>query len=63
MTVRTRQVIVAAGLAFLAVWAFATLMGSATPVPVPSQGPSPTGSIGSGPATFVPSEEDVSPVP
>ncbi len=62
MTLRTRQVIVAAGLAFLAIWAFATWMGSAAPVPIPSHGPSPTGSIGSGPATFVPSEV-ASPLP
>lgn len=62
MTLRTRQVIVAAGLAILAVWALVTWMGSAAPVPVPSHGPSPTGSIGSGPATFVPSD-DVSPLP
>ncbi len=62
MNLRTRQVIVAAGLAFLAVWALATWMGSAAPTPLPSHGPSPTGSVGSGPATFVPSE-DVSPLP
>jgi len=62
MTLRTRQVIVAAGLAFLAVWALASWIGSAAPAPAPSHGPSPTGSIGSGPATFVPSE-DASPLP
>ena len=62
MTFRTRQVIVAAGLAVLAIWAVATWMGSAAPAPVPSHGPSPTGSIGSGPATFVPSD-NASPVP
>jgi hypothetical protein len=62
MTLRTRQVIVAAGLAFLAIWALATWLGSTAQEPLPSHGPSPTGSIGSGPATFVPSE-DVSPVP
>ena len=62
MTLRTRQVIVAAGLAFLAIWAVTTWMGSAAPVPVPSHGPSPTGSIGPGPATFAPSE-DASPLP
>ena len=62
MTLRTRQVIVAAGLAFLAVWALATWMGSVAPVPAPTPGPSPTGSIGSGPATFVPSD-DASPLP
>ena len=62
MTSRTRQGIVVAGLAFLAIWALASWIGSAAPAPVPSHGPSPTGSIGSGPATFVPSE-DVSPLP
>jgi len=54
MTLRTRQVIVAAGLAILVVWALAMWMGSTAQVPAPSLGPSPTGSIGSGPATFVP---------
>jgi hypothetical protein len=62
MTLRTRQVIVAAGLAFLVIWAVATWMGSTAQVPAPSLGPSPTGSIGSGPATFVPGD-DVSPLP
>ena len=56
MTLRTRQAIVAAGLVFLAIWALATWMGSTSQAPVPSHGPSPTGSIGSGPANFVPSE-------
>jgi hypothetical protein len=62
MTLRTRQVIVVVGLAFLVIWALATWMGSAAQVPAPSLGPSPTGSIGSGPATFVPSG-DSSPLP
>jgi len=63
MTMRTRQVIVAAGLVLLVVWLVATWMGSAGgPPPAPSNGPSPTGAIGPGPATFVPSE-DVSPLP
>ena len=62
MTVRTRYAVVAAALAFLVFWALATWMGSTAQAPVPSQGPSPTGSIGSGPATFVPTE-GVSPVP
>ncbi len=62
MTLRTRQVIVVAGLAILVLWALGTWMGSTAQVPAPSLGPSPTGSIGSGPATFVPSD-DVSPPP
>jgi hypothetical protein len=62
MTMRTRQVIVAAGLVLLAFWLMATWMSSTAPAPAPSNGPSPTGAIGPGPATFVPSEDD-SPLP
>jgi hypothetical protein len=62
MTVRTRHAVVVSGLVILVLWALATWMASTAEVPAPSLGPSPTGSIGSGPATFVPSD-DVSPPP
>jgi hypothetical protein len=62
MTMRTRQVVVAAGLILLVVYVLAAWMGSGAPTPSPSIGPSPTGAIGPGPATFVPSEEP-SPLP
>ena len=63
MTMRTRQVIVAAGLVLLVLYALAAWMGStAAPAPTPSIGPSPTGAVGPGPATFEPSEE-ASPLP
>ena len=62
MTLRTRQVIVAAGLAFLAIGPSQPGWDRPRRRRVPSRGPSPTGSIGSGPATFVPSD-DVSPLP
>ncbi len=61
MTMRTRQVAVAAGLVVLALWALLTWVGSAS-TPQPTTGPSPTGAIGPGPATFEPSE-DASPPP
>ncbi len=56
MTMRNRQIIVAAALVVLAAWAVLTWSGS-TATPGPSTGPSPTGAIGSAPVTFVPSEE------
>ena len=54
MKLRTRQIIVAVGLVILAAWGVLTWTGSAT-TPEPSVGPSPTGAIGSTPATFEPS--------
>ena len=39
MTLRTRQVIVAAGLAVLAIWALATWMQSTAQEPLPTNGP------------------------
>jgi hypothetical protein len=61
MTMRNRQIIVAAALVVLAVWAVLTWSGSAA-APEPSIGPSPTGAIGSAPITFEPSD-DASPQP
>lgn len=55
MTMRNRQILVAAGLVVLAVWLVVTWVGSSAP-PEPSPGPSPTGAIGSDPLTFGPSD-------
>lgn len=55
MTMRNRQILVAAGLVVLAIWATLTWFGS-TATPEPSSQPSPTGAIGSGPPTFGPSD-------
>ena len=62
MTMRARQIIVAAGLILLVIYLLGAWTGSAAPAPSPSIGPSPTGAIGPGPATFEPSEE-ASPLP
>ena len=56
MTMRNRRILVAAALIVLIVWALLAWFGSATPVPDPSTGPSPTGAIGSDPVTFGPSD-------
>jgi hypothetical protein len=56
MTLRNRQIIVAAALVVLVAWAILTWSGS-TSTPEPSIGPSPTGAIGPAPVTFVPSED------
>jgi hypothetical protein len=61
MTLRRRQIVVAAGLVVLVVWALLIWTGS-TATPEPSVGPSPTGAIGSEPVTFEPTE-DGSPQP
>lgn len=61
MTMRTRQVIVGAGLVILAVLALFTWVAPGAP-PAPTLGPSPTGGIGPGPATFEPSDAG-SPLP
>jgi hypothetical protein len=55
MTMRNRQILVAAGLVVLAIWLAVTWVGSSAP-PEPSPGPSPTGAIGSAPLTFEPSD-------
>ena len=56
MTMRNRQILVAAGLIILGIWALSAWFGSTAPAhPSPSPGPSPTGAIGSG-MTFGPSD-------
>lgn len=55
MTVRSRQILVAMGIVILAIWLVGTWAGSTSPAATPSNGPSPTGAIGSG-ATFEPSD-------
>ncbi len=55
MTMRNRQIMVAAGLIILIVWLLLAWLGPTTK-PQPSAGPSPTGAIGSGPFTFGPSD-------
>ena len=55
MTMRNRQILVAAGLIILGVWALSAWFGSTAPAqPSASPGPSPTGAIDSG-VTFGPS--------
>jgi hypothetical protein len=60
MTMRNRQIIVAAALVVLVVWAV-IVWSESTAMPEPSIGPSPTGAIGSAGITFEPS--DASPLP
>jgi hypothetical protein len=55
MTMRNRQILVAAGLIILIVWLLLAWLEPTTK-PQPSAGPSPTGAIGSGPFTFEPSD-------
>jgi hypothetical protein len=55
MTMRNRQILVAAGLIVLGIWALSAWFGSTAPVE-PTPGPSPTGAIGSAPLTFGPSD-------
>ncbi len=54
MTMRTRQLLVGAAIAVLAVWAILVLARPAD-TPVASEGPSPTGGIGSPASTSIPS--------
>lgn len=61
MSMRYRQLLVAFALALLAVWATVTWMGASPPEPTDQ--PSPTGAIGSGPATFEPSDGEPSSTP
>ncbi|MEP6638176.1 MAG: hypothetical protein ABJC39_02405 [Chloroflexota bacterium] len=62
MTMRSRQLIVALGIAVIVVWAILVMTRTAA-VPAPSIGPTPTGGIGVPASTAIPAGSDAAPSP